>query len=288
MPKLDLVNAKQIKASAGEWLQAKGQGWSWTKPETGTPTYRAETTAFIDRVNGLAGTPIVGTQAAALDAFYAAAASSTWWPKVDTLYSRFADSIASRVNLKDQNKIAIQSGTGGNLPWSRQFGWAADANNQALDLQINPSAVGSQNSLSLILWYGRLPTTVNGEINDQIGGTSGAIFARFPDTGAARVKLHNTANINLSTGHTVVGFRAISRTGPTTTTVYGASAQQIGSSTTASITPISTSLFLGPGGGGGTTSDAGVLAVGMGSGMTAAEIAGLRAALADLLTAFAT
>lgn len=32
MPKLDLVNAQQIKSAAGEWLQAKGQGWSWSKP----------------------------------------------------------------------------------------------------------------------------------------------------------------------------------------------------------------------------------------------------------------
>lgn len=32
MPKLDLVNAVQIKSAAGEWLQAKGQGFTWAKP----------------------------------------------------------------------------------------------------------------------------------------------------------------------------------------------------------------------------------------------------------------
>jgi hypothetical protein len=32
MPKLDLVNAAQIRSQAGEWLQAKGQGWSWARP----------------------------------------------------------------------------------------------------------------------------------------------------------------------------------------------------------------------------------------------------------------
>lgn len=35
MPKLDLVNARQIKSAAGEWLQAKAQGWTWTKPTVG-------------------------------------------------------------------------------------------------------------------------------------------------------------------------------------------------------------------------------------------------------------
>lgn len=32
MPKLDLVNARQIKGSMGEVLQLKGAGFSWTKP----------------------------------------------------------------------------------------------------------------------------------------------------------------------------------------------------------------------------------------------------------------
>lgn len=31
MPKLDLVRAVQVKARAGEWLEAKGQGWRWRK-----------------------------------------------------------------------------------------------------------------------------------------------------------------------------------------------------------------------------------------------------------------
>lgn len=38
MPKLDLVNALQIKSAAGEVLQLKGQGFSWTKPSS-APAY---------------------------------------------------------------------------------------------------------------------------------------------------------------------------------------------------------------------------------------------------------
>lgn len=37
MPKLDLVNALQIRSSAGEWLQAKSQGWTWAKPSAAAP-----------------------------------------------------------------------------------------------------------------------------------------------------------------------------------------------------------------------------------------------------------
>jgi hypothetical protein len=40
MPKLDLVNAVQIKSAAGEWLQAKGQGFTWAKPAPVAPLSR--------------------------------------------------------------------------------------------------------------------------------------------------------------------------------------------------------------------------------------------------------
>jgi hypothetical protein len=45
MPKLDLVNAKQIKGPSGEWLQAKGQGWSWNKPVVSAPPQIMSTSA---------------------------------------------------------------------------------------------------------------------------------------------------------------------------------------------------------------------------------------------------
>lgn len=257
----------------------------WTKPLAGT-VLRADTQAFIARVAELGGTDITGAQAIALNAFFTTAADSTWWPKVDTLYSRFADSIASRVDLKGQSKIAVQSGTGGNLPWSRAFGWSADANNQGLDLNINPSAVSTQASASLILWYSRLPTGVQGEISDQIG-TTGGVYGRFINDGAVRVRLHNGGNINFNTGHTVAGFRAASRTANNSLLIYGAAGQQIGSSTVSSVTPVATSLYLGPPGGGGLTSDAGVFAVGFGQGLTADDVLGLRNAMSDLLAAFA-
>ena len=40
MPKLDLVNALQIKSATGEVLQLKGPGFSWTKPSS-APAYTA-------------------------------------------------------------------------------------------------------------------------------------------------------------------------------------------------------------------------------------------------------
>ena len=282
---LDLRNAQRLFYGTSE-AQSLYYGGTllWTKP--GAPGLRADTQAFIARVAELNGTAIAGAQANALNAFYTTAAASTWWPKINTLYSRFADSIASRVDLKSQSKIAIQSGTGGNLPWSREFGWSADANNQGLDLNVNPSVVSTQSSASLILWYARLPTGVQGEISDQIG-TSGGVYGRFISDGAVRVRLHNGGNINFNTGQTGVGFRAVSRIASNDLKLYGPAGGQIGSSTVAAVAPVSTSLYLGPPGGGGLTSDAGVFAVGFGQGLSAAEVLALRNAMSDLIAAFA-
>lgn len=283
---LDLRGAQRLFWGATE-AQSLYYGGTllWTKPAP-PGGLRADTQAFVARVAELGGTDIAGAQATALNAFFTTAAASTWWPKIDTLYSRFSDSIASRVDLKGQSKIAAQAGTGGNLPWSREFGWSADANNQGLDLNINPSAVSTQASASLILWYGRLPTGVQGEISDQIGN-SGGVYGRFINDGAVRVRLHNGGNINFNTGHMVTGFRAASRTATNSLLIYGAAGQQIGSSTVSAVTPVATSLYLGPPGGEGLTSDAGVFAVGFGQGLTGAEILALRNAMSDLIVAFA-
>lgn len=52
MPKLDLVNALQIKGSMGEVLQLKGPGFSWAKPTALTPFYRSGTIGIHLRSDG--------------------------------------------------------------------------------------------------------------------------------------------------------------------------------------------------------------------------------------------
>ena len=52
MPKLDLVNAKQIKSTHGEWLQAKSPLWTWAKPATHTPSQFYLNSAPLDVIGG--------------------------------------------------------------------------------------------------------------------------------------------------------------------------------------------------------------------------------------------
>lgn len=52
MPKMDLYNALQIKSSAGEVFQLKGQGYFWSKPTALTPFYRSGTIGIHLRSNG--------------------------------------------------------------------------------------------------------------------------------------------------------------------------------------------------------------------------------------------
>lgn len=60
MPKLDLVNALQIKSASGEVLQLKGPGFSWKKPTALTPFYRSGTIGIHLRSDGAtpAGGPV--------------------------------------------------------------------------------------------------------------------------------------------------------------------------------------------------------------------------------------
>ena len=50
MPKLDLVNALQIKGSMGEVLQLKGPGFSWAKPAAPSVPW-----SFLNNIAGLSG-----------------------------------------------------------------------------------------------------------------------------------------------------------------------------------------------------------------------------------------
>ena len=246
-------------------------------------TFEAETTAFVARVSELGGASIAGPQATALNNFFITAKASTWWAKTHSLRSRFNSRVASTINLKDQNTISTQAGLT-DMPWTQALGWQPSSSNQARNLQVNPSAVGSQDSGALILWYSQLASGTQTEINDQ--GAIG-ILARFQTDGSARMRLHHSAHQNLSGVDATIGLRVISRTASALTTVYGAGASVLATNTVASVARVSTALFMGPANGSGLTSDAALFVTGYADGLTGAEVTSLNGALSTLLTAFA-
>ncbi|MCG6111338.1 MAG: hypothetical protein MEQ74_04005 [Paracoccus sp.] len=133
MPKLDLVNAQQIKSAAGEWLQAKAQGWSWAKPAAPPGDYDPDAEALFARFLTDPGTDrkdLINLQ-------FIAGKATTWWSKLDALWVFAAHGpeagrlnwLSTRFNCQPVN----------NPTFTVDRGYAGNGTNSYINTQFNPS-----------------------------------------------------------------------------------------------------------------------------------------------------
>lgn len=236
------------------------------------PSYEAETTAFIAQVGTNGGGSITGADATALDDFYVAAKATTWWSKLNTMYLRLGDEVASRLDLVGQTASLYDQGLGETTywEWSAALGWTGlDTSNGGLGMNVDLSTDWSQNSGAFGVWYSALATNTRGDVS-SLGGTS---FMRYVG-GAARYLLNSAANTNASGLTTTLGLRAVVRDGAASIRLHGPDGAQIHSGTAASSAPVSEDLYIGNPT--GTYSDASILGGFVASeALSAAELASM-------------
>ena len=247
------------------------------------PSYQPETQAFAARLAGLGGTAMNGGQIYALDAFYVAAKASSWWGKVAALHvPGLHDPHAADIDLVEPARTAAHSGSAAPASWSPALGWTAK-NNARVVFGVDPSAVVSRDSAAVFLWY-----------TDASDGTNESIFDLTSDDGtlqlrqqsangllSARVNCGSSQNL-LAVG-TAAGFRCASRTAGSLTTLYGPAGTSVGTSGAASQPVGATEVGLWSTGPNPRRS---VAVAGVARGLDAAEVLGLRDALANLASAF--
>ncbi|SFJ36889.1 sialate O-acetylesterase [Jannaschia pohangensis] len=215
------------------------------------PSYGPETQAFINTAAANGGISLSGQQAAALDAFFATATATTWWPKMLRLYGRLGDAVSSSLDLIDQ-ATSLTSVAPNDPPyqWTAAAGWSPQASsNTGLDLKVDPSTQLPQDDCAVGVFYSALSQDTRGDLN---GGNG--IYLRATTGGAARYLLNSAANTNASGLSTAPGLRAIVRSGPTALSLHGPDGSVIASSATASVAPTGTALALGNPGIGNLTS----------------------------------
>lgn len=237
------------------------------------PTYEAETSAFIAQVASNGGGTISGADADALDDFFIAAKATTWWSKMNVLYLRMGDEVASRLDLVGQTVSLYNQGTGPTTywAWTDSLGWtgAGDANG-ALGMNVDLSTDWTQNSGTFGFWYSALATNTRGDATSF----SGDSFLRYTNAGATRYLLNSAANKNASGLTTALGLRAVVRSGASSIALYGPTGASIDSGTTASAAPVSEEMFIGNPE--GTYSDASILGGFVASeALSAAELASI-------------
>jgi hypothetical protein len=247
---------------------------------------QAETTAFLAAVAAASGPAPAPAQADALDGFFVAAKASSWWAKVRRLYvGALWCEAAGRIDLRDQATTMTKEGTNAaGLVWVAGVGWTSGGvASAALNMNVNPSAVTLQDSVALILWYTDVSPTTNQSVPD-LRSVDQSLQVRHQSGSGLYV-----ARLNAASGQTVLtpalpGFHCVSRTGPTATAFYGPDGTELGTSPAASQAPTATELHLfAPS---GANAARVVAANGLAEGLTAAEVASLRAALAALIAAF--
>lgn len=255
--------------------------WSVTT-YAGAPSFEAETTAFIDRVSTNGGGSISGADADALDAFYAAAKATTWWPKIKRLYLRLGDETASRLDLAGQT--VSMSNTG--LPaaywtWTAATGWTGqDNSNGGLDLNFDPATGWGQEGAAFGLWYAAVASNTRGELH-----AGSETFLRVLSN-SSRYLLNSAVNTNQTGMSNAPGLYAVVRDGATSIRLHGPNGAVRSTGTAAAVAPASTRMEIGNSG--GTHSDANVLGAFVATAaLSEAEIRALAAAAGALQDRFA-
>jgi hypothetical protein len=246
----------------------------------------AETEAFLARVAALGGPAMAAGQVAALDGFYGAARVSGWWPKLRRLYvGGLHCPEAGGIDLVDQATTLGHSGAAAPCGWSAGLGWTGK-DDARLDLKVSPAAVTAQNSVALILWYSDLSSTVNEagyDLNNAGGGNTVRFQQQVSSGGVISSRLHSSVNQG-TVASTAPGFKCASRTGPNVISFYGQDGALIATDSKASTTPVATALYMWNQS--GINNRRSVAAMGIADGLDAAEVQGLRDALAALGAAF--
>ena len=227
-------------------------------------------------------------QSDALDAFYVAAKASSWWAKFHRLYvGVLHDEVASSIDLVDQTTRMTQAGNTGNVVWTAGSGWGTGGGQgRGLDMWVNPATATAQDSIALLLWCGDLTPLGGSDAAFDIQGSDISVRMRQNASGNLQGRLHAGGNQALAGVTGAGGMRLMSRTGPTSTTYYGPAGAALATNTAASVARTATKLYLfAPII--GSTSERRIAVNGIADGLSAAEVAGLHAALTALIAAFA-
>ncbi|MEM1149027.1 MAG: hypothetical protein AAGI03_00510, partial [Pseudomonadota bacterium] len=239
----DLSTAVSVTVTAG------GVSDTWTVTTyASAPSFRAETTAFIDQVAANGGAAITGADASAIDAFYAAATDASWWPKLLRLYLRIADETASRLDLKGQAASLTDTTGGANLAynWTRAAGWKAPSqtNLSSLNMQVNPSTDMPQNDSGVILWLNAVASGV-GSARILMANNDQKIRFNMRDSGAQTLRLHSAETDTEASVPVLPGMRGMMRSNATQVVIHGPDGSVTSTETQASEPVAATSLYIG-------------------------------------------
>jgi hypothetical protein len=247
---------------------------------------RAETEAFLARVAALSGPAMAPGHAAALDAFYGAAVGSGWWAKVKRLYvGGLHCPEAAGIDLVDRETTLVHAGAAAPCDWSAALGWTGK-DNARLDLRASPKDVTGQNSVALFVWYTDLTPTLNEagyDLNNAGGGNTVRFQQQASSGGVISSRLHSGVNQG-TVASTEPGFKCASRTAANLISYYGQDGGLIATDGKASTAPVAGALYMWNQS--GINNRRSVAAFGIAEGLDAAEVQGLRDALAALGQAF--
>ena len=264
----------------------------WTiTTEASSPTFETETDNFIATLAANSGAAMSGAQSNTLNQLFIDLKAETGLMtaiQAGRLYiGGMHDQVAGSIDIGDQTTLLTDhGGAGGSVAWTADDGWSCEnVNNRGLDLKVNPSTDLSQNDAAIGGWITTASSDTSGDINDN----DGVFFARILSTGAGRVKVCNSSNINQSSGTygSGTGFWHANRSGASAGQIYSAAGTEVDTFTTASTSiAASTSVSFGGSGGTGVTSDRVYKAFWVTSSLTAAQVLALRNALNTFFTNF--
>jgi hypothetical protein len=247
------------------------------------PSRQPETEAFAARLAALGGAAMDGGQIQAFDAFYVAAKGSSWWSKVAALHvPGLHDPQAANIDLVDPARTATHAGSAAPASWSAALGWTAK-NNAGVVFGVDPGAVVSRDSAAVFLWYTDATPATNESIFDLTSNDGTLQLRQQGANGLLSARVNCASSQNLLAVGTAPGFRCASRTAGSLTTLYGPAGTGVGTSGTASQPVGATEVGLWSTGPNPRRS---VAVAGLARGLDAAEMLGLRDALAALASAF--
>ena len=177
---------------------------------TAPASYRADTTAWLAALVTAGGASLSPAQEAGLDAYLAALDTAGILPRIGAHVYALGSEIANTIRIDDPTLIATQSGTTA-LPWAD--GYLATANNQNVDLAVDPSALTSATSISLTVIVSALGSTSLYAVNT----TDSTIGLRLNGT-VVRFRAHNFS-------HTTFNGLNLTKPGAYTATSDGTTAK---------------------------------------------------------------
>ncbi len=190
-----------------------GVSATWELTGTADVTYRTDTQDWLDALATEGGASLSPTQAAGLDDFYAALDTAGLLTKVKAQVLSLGSEIASTIRIDDPAIIAAQAGVTA-LPWASN-GYKATANNQIVDLFVDPSAVTTLTSISVTAILTELGNSTNYIVGSSDSGT--------PSIGLS----FRTSEVRFRAHSAHVTFTGVTRTklGPYTATSDGTTAR---------------------------------------------------------------